>query len=179
MKKFIIIFLLITFISLSIYSQTEQSDSLNFKEERLIKKPFCCVQLSPLSNNMNIAKDNLLFGCCVGSPVTGSIMVSIVGFVFVLVIGIFEVIFTLGQSKTIINSLGQIGVPIFITLVVLSSLLSLFSIIFVPYYDYSENVIKSSYKNLIVLFERSIGCIGSVGVSLLLFFLILKNNTNE
>lgn len=114
-----------------------------------------------------------------GSPLTGSVIVSIIGFVFFLVIGIFEIIFTLGQSRTIINSLGEIGVPIFITLIVLSSLLSLFSIIFVPYFDYSENVIKKSYKNFVVLFERSAGCVGSVGISLLLFFLLIRNNTNE
>ncbi|MEO0233855.1 MAG: hypothetical protein ABIN39_05165 [candidate division WOR-3 bacterium] len=179
MKKFIIIFLILSLTSLSIFPQTEQSDSLNFKEKSLNKKPFCCIEISPLSNNLNVAKDNLLFGCCLGSPVTGSIVLSFVGFVFILVVGIFEVIFTLGQSKTIINSLGQIGVPIFITLITLSSLLSLFSIIFIPYYDYSNKDIKKTYKNLIVLFERSIGCIGSVGVSLLLFFVLLKNNTDD
>ncbi|MEJ5306791.1 MAG: hypothetical protein WHT27_00605 [candidate division WOR-3 bacterium] len=179
MKKFIIIFLILSLTSLSIYSQTEQSDSLKFKEERLNKKPFCCVQVSPLSNNLNIAKDNLVFGCCVGSPVTGSIVVSIVGFVFVLVVGIFEVIFTLGQSKTIINSLGQIGVPIFITLIALSGLLSLFSIIFVPYYDYSDKDMKKTYKNFMVLLERGIGCLGSVSVSLISIYLILKNNSTE
>lgn len=179
LKNFIIFFLILSLIFFLIYSQNEENDSLNLAKKQLFKKPICCVQILSLSNNLNIAKDNLIFGCCVGSPITGSILVSAVGFVLFLIIGIFEVIFTLGQSKTIINSLGNIGVPFFVTLIVISGLLSLLSIFFVPYYDYYEKEIKKSYKNFMVLIERGIGCVGSVSLSLLSIYLILKNNSTD
>ncbi|MDI6700960.1 MAG: hypothetical protein QME48_07010 [bacterium] len=172
LKKIIIFILIISLNQLLLYPQTEESDSL----KSLNNKPLCCLQFPFLSNNQNVAKDNLIFGCCVGSPVAGSIIVSAVGFVLLLLIGILEFVFSLGQSKSVINSIGNFGIPTFIVLLSFSTLLSLLSIVFTPYYDYSSKEIKKGYKNFIVLLERGTGCLGSTLLSLLTVYLIFKNS---
>ncbi len=171
LKKFIIVFLIVSLNQLILYPNRENYDSL----KSLDNKPVYCIHFPFLSNNLNIAKDNLIFGCCIGTPVAGTIIVSAFGLIFLLIVGILEIVFTLGQSKSVINSIGDFVIPTFIVLLSFSTLLSLLSIIFTPYYDYSTKEIKKGYKNFIVLLERGSGCLGSILFFLLTGYLIFKN----
>lgn len=185
MKKAVILIMVILFTFVSIWCRSGFAETLDLMEnetsesEASQSKPVCCYEISSLSNRSNIAKDNIAFGFCTGSPIGGSVLMSLVTLVLLLVIGIFEFLFSLGNSHTVLDFTENQAMPLMIAAVAMGTIAGILLNLLYPYYDYKEKTAKKPLSNPAVLLERAGGCTVSMGATALVGWLIFRNLSIE
>lgn len=186
MKKSVILIMMFIFTFVSVWCRSGLSEAMESQdnESPSVKtsdaKPMCCYEIPSLSERGNVIKDNIAFGFCTGSPIGGSVLMSLVTLIFLLVIGIFEFLFSLGNSQTVLDFTEKQALPIMIIAVSLGTVAGILLNLFYPYYDYSEGLKKKPLSNPAVLLERAGGCSVSFGITALIGWLIFSRlNTSS
>jgi len=178
MKKFIVFLLAFSLFYVSVFCSTGLIEAIENNETESNstgKKPACCIEFSFLSKDMNMLKDNFSFGCCTGSPLGGTIAISIVSLFFLLIVGLFEAVFSGGSSKTIWDFTQNMALPIMITFSIIGTIFVILANLLYPYYDYEKNIQQKTLSNKIILLERAGGCTFSLGISVLFIWLFFRS----